>query len=164
MRLLFAAMALAGAAAVSTACGGDDNASSTTTRAAATGSATPSGNAVDVNVQEWSINPSVNSVKAGSITFNVQNIGPKEEHEFVVLKTDLAFDQLPRLADGAVDESAAVLTSPGEIEGMGAGEHKSGTLDLLPGKYLFICNLIDQGEGQVHVHFREGMHTAFTAE
>lgn len=167
MRLLLVTIALAGAAVASAGCGGDDNASSTkspTASPSAAATATTSGNAVEVSVQEWSINPAVSSVKAGPVTFNVQNIGPKEEHEFVIIKTDLAPDQLPKLADGSVEESAAVLSSPGELEGMGAGEHKSGTFDLTPGKYMFICNLIDQGEGKVQVHFTEGMHTAFTVE
>lgn len=167
MKFLATILALGAIGAV-IACSSDDNSGSTPTKATATttpaASSVATTNAVDVSVQEWSIIPSVDSAKAGPVTFNVQNIGPKEEHEFVVLKTDLAADALPKLADGSVDEQGAGISSPGEIEGMGAGEHKSATFNLQPGKYMFICNLIDQGDGGVEVHFKEGMFASFTVQ
>jgi len=153
------------------ACSSSDNSSSgsptnlvAATSAPAASSATASGNTVDVGIQEWSINPNVHTTKAGSVTFNVRNTGPKEEHEFVILKTDLAPADLPRLDNGSVDEKGAGLTSPGEVEGMAVGDQKTATFDLAPGKYIFICNLIDQGEGGVQIHYKEGMYTEFTVQ
>ena len=40
----------------------------------------------------------------------------------------------------------------------------SATFELTPGKYLFICNLIDHGTTGVQVHYKEGMVAAFTVE
>jgi uncharacterized cupredoxin-like copper-binding protein len=174
MRFLLTGIAVA-AMAVLGACSGDDNASntptakpSTTATAAATASASPvssaTGNTVNVTIQEWSINPEVNTTPAGTTTFKVKNIGPEEEHEFVVLKTDFTKADLPKLDDGSVDEEAAGITSPGEIEGISPNAETSAKFDLTPGKYLFICNLIDHGATGVQVHFKEGMVTAFTVQ
>jgi uncharacterized cupredoxin-like copper-binding protein len=178
MRFLVAALAMISIGALA-ACGGDDNATSTPTvrasasttaaasaTAASSGAPTsvPAGNQVAVTVQEWSINPATHTVSAGPTTFNVKNIGPQEEHEFVILKTDFSAADIPKLADGSVDEEAAGITSPGELEGIPPGEQKSISFDLEPGKYLFICNLIDHGADGVQVHYKEGMVTAFTVQ
>ncbi len=95
--------------------------------AAATGA-----KAVDVALQERSVNPSVLTVGGGVVTFNVKNTGPQYKHEFVVLKTDLAATALPKKADGTVDEEGAGITSPGEIADLAIGEQKSTPIDLTP--------------------------------
>src|SRR5437667_10265645 len=95
MKILFATIAFVMVGA-SASCSSDDNSPSnspTKTAAATTRTATTSasgGNTVTVKLQEWSINPDVNSVNAGPVTFNVKNIRPAQKHEFVILKTDLA--------------------------------------------------------------------------
>ncbi len=158
MTFLLSILALVVVGAV-VSCGGDDNTASTTpTKAAiastttaatvaATGTPTPAasgGDTVDVALQEWSINPSVLTIGAGAVTFNVNNSGPLYKHEFVVLKTDLAAAALPKKADGSVDEEGAGVESPGEIADLAIGGQESATIDVTPGKYLFICNLVDQ--------------------
>lgn len=169
MKFVMGILVLVSIAAV-VACSGDDNTTSTTPTKASANATTPAAStvagtdAIDVSLQEWSINPSVNTAKAGSVTFNIRNIGPKEEHEFVILKTDLDHAALPKLTDGSVDEKGPGITFPGEIEGIGAGAQSSGTFNLTPGKYIFICNLVDQGEEGVQVHFRNGMFTSFTVQ
>ncbi|MEO8458069.1 MAG: hypothetical protein ABI559_09675 [Chloroflexota bacterium] len=135
---------------------------SATTPATSASSAT--GTTVDVKVQEWSINPTVKTATAGEITFNVKNIGPSQKHEFVVLQTDLTAAQLPKKADGTVDEEGAGITSPGEIADIAVGGSDSKTLTLTPGHYLFICNLIDDNAGTQELHYTEGMHTDFTVQ
>jgi len=161
MRILLAIAAL-GLTVALVACSSSDNGSSgsTTKAASITSPAASAGNTVDVVIKEWSINPSVLTAKAGTITFNVNNTGPKEEHEFVVLKTDLAPADLPKLDNGSVDEEGAGITSPGEIEGIAPGDQKTATFDLTPGKYILICNIIEGNE----VHFQEGMYREFTVQ
>jgi len=75
------------------------------------------------------------------------------EHSFEVLKTDLPQDQLP------VDNASAKAKEDGkvgEIKSIAAGKSASVTVDLTPGKYVFICNVAG--------HYQLGMHTGFTVE
>jgi uncharacterized cupredoxin-like copper-binding protein len=116
---------------------------------------------VDVTLQEWAVVPSVTSVKAGSVTFNAKNAGPKEQHEMVVMKTDLGILDLPKGADGKVDEEGAGVKAIGEIEEFAVGATGSVTLDLAAGKYVLICNVVDSDGTS---HYGKGMTTAFTVE
>ena len=99
------------------ACGGDDEKTSTTTATTrATGGA--SGGAaqqINVTVQEFSVIPEKTSTKAGKITFNVENKGPTQAHEFPVFKTDLGVDELPTQSDGSLDEEDPALAMIDEI-------------------------------------------------
>ena len=145
------------------ACGDDDEGDGIdgTTRPTATGTtAGGEGTDVDVTVQEFSVNPKTDSAEAGEVTFNVENIGPDDVHEFVVLKTDLDPDALPTVADGSVDEAGEEVI--GEIEDIPVGETQSLTVDLDPGSYVLICNIYDEAEQEAH--YQEGMRAAFTVE
>ena len=113
----------------------------------------PSAPVINVTENEWQISLDRTTVNAGKVTFAIKNDG-KNEHEFVILKTDTAADQLP-VTDGKVVEDQAG-TSPGEVENIAKGVTKSKTFDLEPGQYVFICNV----EG----HYIQGMHAAFTVE
>jgi uncharacterized cupredoxin-like copper-binding protein len=128
---------------------------------AAATSAPPSPTTVDVTLQEWAVLPATSTIKAGSVTFNVKNIGPAEEHEFVILKTDLDALSLPTAAGGKVDEAGTGVEAIGEIEEFASGENKTATFDLAPGKYVFICNIVD-ADG--NVHYAKGMAAAVTVE
>lgn len=116
---------------------------------------------VDVTLQEWAVVPASTTLKAGQITFNVKNAGPKEEHEMVVIKTDLGPLDLPKGPDGKVDESGAGLEAIGEVEEVAVGGTGTVTLDLAPGKYLFICNIVD-ADGTAH--YGKGMTTAVNVQ
>lgn len=50
-----------------------------------------------------------------------------------------------------------------ECEGIGAFE-KELTLDLEPGTYVLLCNLVEEETGEVESHLAEGMHATFTVE
>ncbi len=124
---------------------------------------TAGGGTVAVALQEWAVQPAQPSVSAGKVTFNVKNAGPDDPHELVVIKTDLAPDQLPTDADGKVDEEGAGIEFIGEIEEFDPGQSKSATFDLTPGKYVFICNIVETGtDGDKEVHYRLGMRAPFT--
>jgi uncharacterized cupredoxin-like copper-binding protein len=113
-------------------------------------------------LEEWKITVSPSSGAAGEVTFTIDNIGEKD-HEFVVVKTDLAPDKLPTVADGAeagtVDEEGAGMDAIGEKEDILAGtDNNVLTLTLTAGKYVIFCNVHDEDL----VHYQKGMHTAFT--
>jgi uncharacterized cupredoxin-like copper-binding protein len=106
----------------------------------------------DVDANTMLLTPSPATAPAGEVTFEVTNSGT-QEHEFVVIQSDLALDDLP--FDDAADEVIEdELTVVDEIEGVMPGETKTLTVTLAEGTYALICNL----EG----HFRMGMRSAFT--
>lgn len=114
----------------------------------------PSGpTAVAVQLAEWSVAPSVAKVPAGSAIFTVTN-GGTQEHEMLVVRSDLAADALP-VTDGAIEESA--IESLGEVPETAVGA--TGTLrldDLKAGHYILLCNIPG--------HYEQGMHADFTVE
>ena len=112
----------------------------------------PSGSQVVAELTDYKITVNVPSVKAGKIKIGVRNLAAME-HSFEVIKSDLPPDKLP--VDGAsakANEDGKV----GEIKSIPAGKSASVTVDLQPGKYVFICNIAG--------HYQLGMHTGFTVE
>ncbi len=109
------------------------------------------------------ITPSTNSVTAGDITFVAKNNGTID-HELVVIKTDLPFDQIP-IVDGG-DPPAPVTTGADKIDeannigetgdpNLKPGETRSFTIKgLAPGHYVLVCNIAK--------HYGLGMRAAFT--
>jgi uncharacterized cupredoxin-like copper-binding protein len=112
----------------------------------------PAGSQVVAEMADYKITVNVPSVKAGSIKIGVRNLGTME-HSFEVIKTDLAADQLP--VDGA-SAKAKEDGKVGEIKSIPAGKSASVTIDLVPGKYVFICNVAG--------HYQLGMRTGFTVD
>ena len=112
----------------------------------------PSGSQVVAELADSKITVNIPSVKAGSIKIGVRNLGTMQ-HSFEVLKTDLAPDNLP------IDGAAAKAKEDGKVGGIPsipAGKSAAVTLDLTPGKYVFICNVAG--------HYQLGMRTGFTVE
>ncbi len=112
----------------------------------------PSDSQVVAELADYKITVNVANVKAGKIKIGVRNVATME-HSFQVLKTDLAPDKLP--VDGG-SAKAKEDGKVGEIKSIAAGKSASVTLDLTPGKYVFICNVAG--------HYQLGMHTGFTVE
>lgn len=163
-RFTFTIIALALAAGLLAACGGDDDDDDATAEPTPTATATatqPSGGgasgdgaagAIAVGLTEWAVQPGAESVGAGSVTFAVSNDGAVP-HEFLVIRTDLAPDALPKNG-GAVDEGA--LDVVGKSEELLGGESEDVTAELTPGSYVLICNISG--------HYDLGMRIAFTVE
>lgn len=118
----------------------------------ATAESAPSDSQVIAELADNKITVNVPSVKAGKTKIGVRNVGTME-HSFEVLKTDIAQDKLP--VDGA-SAKAPEDGKVGEIKSIPAGKSSAVTVDLVPGKYVFICNIPS--------HYQLGMHTGFTVE
>jgi uncharacterized cupredoxin-like copper-binding protein len=148
---------LALAALVATAC-----TPAATSPAAPTAEATESmaAGVVNVTLQEFSVIPDADSAPAGDVTFHVTNEGPEDAHEFVVIRTDLAPEELPTVEDGSVDEEGEGVTVVDEIEDIPVGESQDLQVSLDAGAYVLICNIVEEDEA----HYAMGMRTAFTVE
>ena len=96
------------------------------------------------------------------MTWSVTNKGPDDRHELVVIKTDLAPDALPTKPDGSVDEEGNGIDIIGEIPEFPPGQTKATTQNVLAGRYVLICNVVEVNNGQTESHYQEGMRTAFT--
>lgn len=122
---------------------------------------------VKVALQEWAVIPEVQTIKAGETYFLADNVGPDDAHELVVIRTDLAPDELP-VEDGLVPEDGleredefAIIAW---IEPFSPGSQASMVLHLEPGNYILICNIAEVEGGQLESHYQEGMFAAFTVE
>jgi uncharacterized cupredoxin-like copper-binding protein len=119
-------------------------------QATATAKPTPGSSTVAVTLTEFAVALDHASAATGPITFKVTNAG-SIEHEFVVLKTDLAPSALP--GGSKVPEDATGITIVDEVEGMAPGAKADLKVTLQPGHYVLLCNI----EG----HNMGGMHAAF---
>ena len=122
------------------------------------------GGTVEVTLQEFAIAAAPTSIGAGEVTFEATNDGPADPHELVVFRTDLAPDALPTGDDGGVDEEGEGVELIDEIEEFPVGETQSMTVDLEAGSYVFICNIVEEEDGELESHYQEGMRLAFTVE
>lgn len=161
MRPVHRALPLRAAVLVSTlaiaaaACGSDGGGGGSPSAAAG-------GSTVAVTLQEWAVVPAVTSTAPGSVAFEVMNEGPADPHELVIFRTDLGHRDLPTRDDGGVDEEGEGVELIGEIEEFPAGETASGTFDLPAGSYVFICNLVEEEDGELESHYQLGMSVEFT--
>jgi uncharacterized cupredoxin-like copper-binding protein len=148
-------------AVVAAGCGTGNGTTPPATEAAPTGGG-GGGTDVAVTLQEWAVVPDTSSVPSGDVTFDVTNSGPEDEHEFVIIRTDLAPGDLPTDETGAVDESGAGIEVVDEVEEIPVGGTEELTVNLEPGTYVLICNIYSADENEAH--YQMGMRTAFTVE
>lgn len=129
-----------------------------------TGCAASPSKDIKATLEEWKMTLSPSTGAAGEVTFTIDNIGEKD-HEFVIVKTDLAPDKLPTIAEGdeagTVDEEGAGIEAVDELEDILAGtDNNELKVTLAAGNYVIFCNVHDEDL----VHYQKGMHTAFTVE
>lgn len=139
MRLV-AGLALLGSLAVS--CGNGTGSSD--------GASGADSGGVSATVKDFEIALSSATADNGDVSFSIENEGPST-HEFVVVKSDAAPDQLP-VENGSVSEDGIDLI--GEAEDIPPSTTTDLTLDLQPGSYIIMCNIAG--------HYEQGMHTGFT--
>jgi len=82
---------------------------------------------------------SFDKLKAGPVTFVVTNVSTVEDHELLLLKTDMTPDQFP------VDESGTRLDEEklqgiNELGDLTKGETSTHHVTLTPGRYVMFCN------------------------
>ena len=109
-------------------------------------------NAVTGSVKEWEVDIDAVGATAGDVTFTMTNSGTIQ-HEFLVVKTDIADGKIPLGADNRFSEEGEGLAVIDEIPEWNIKETKTLTVKLDPGNYQLLCNI----EG----HYANGMHTAF---
>jgi uncharacterized cupredoxin-like copper-binding protein len=144
------------------ACGSGTGSATSSIAPSAVASAANAGTTVSVQLQEWAVVPDTATVPAGTVTFSVNNVGPENVHEFVVLKTDSGAGALPVESTGAVSEEGAGITAMGEVEDVPVGEARQLTVDLSTGKYVLLCNIYEDADKVSH--YTMGMRTDFAVE
>lgn len=120
---------------------------------------------VGVTLAEGSLKPERATVRSGRVTFATANRGVTE-HELLVVRTDLAPDDLPMGLEGpavklAGDVVLGVPHSHGSHEAKRAatrhvqpGGSRRETVVLEPGKYVLLCSLPG--------HYESGQRAALT--
>lgn len=115
---------------------------------------------VNVTLREWGILSDVEEVGAGRIYFFVENVGPDDPHEFLVIRIgDAEIGDIP-VVEGRVPEDEIDFVD--EIEPFTAGSTASIVIDLSPGRYLLLCNIAEIEDGELESHYELGMRTRFT--
>lgn len=117
-------------------------------------------NTVHVMLQEWRIVTDKNTIPAGPTRISVQNRG-QEMHEIVLLKSDAPFDKIPLHPEGGIDEdNAGHLVD--ELEDLAPRSKKDMMVNLKPGNYILLCNMVEMEEGEKEQHYAMGMHAPLT--
>jgi uncharacterized cupredoxin-like copper-binding protein len=113
---------------------------------------------VQAGQAEYSVTSDPGGVPSGSIQVNVTNHGAIA-HEFVIMQTDnppnaLLYDDTVQKAVEDAPGQQDVGEVGGELPFILPGQSDSGTFDLAPGRYVFLCNIPG--------HYKAGMYTSFT--
>jgi uncharacterized cupredoxin-like copper-binding protein/heme/copper-type cytochrome/quinol oxidase subunit 4 len=121
-----------------------------------TAAATQAAAAATVTVAEntFSLNPSPDSMQAGTITFHVVNQATDIAHQLTVIRTDLAAAKLP--VNSQDDPLLNQLDVVGQTADIAPGQSADLTLNLSAGHYVLICAL--------HGHYHAGMYADFTVQ
>jgi uncharacterized cupredoxin-like copper-binding protein len=119
---------------------------------------TPVSLQVNAGQAEYSVTSDPTGVATGSVQFNVTNRGAIA-HEFVIMQTDnppnaLLYDDTTQKAVEDAPGQQDVGEVGGELPFILPGQTESGTFDLAPGRYVFLCNIPS--------HYKLGMYTSFT--
>ncbi|MDH5228723.1 MAG: cupredoxin domain-containing protein [Gammaproteobacteria bacterium] len=117
---------------------------------------------VNVLLQEWRLVTDVSTVKAGPVTLSIQNRG-REPHEFVLMRTDQPYNRLPLKSAGGIDEDKAGSVIS-EVEDIGPKDKRIMKVNLAPGTYALICNMVEMEEGQLEQHYSMGMHASLVVK
>jgi uncharacterized cupredoxin-like copper-binding protein len=108
--------------------------------------------APSISLAEWKVVVS-GTIKAGKTKLTIDNDGVGA-HEFLVFKSDRDASAYPLDKAGDIIEDGAGVALLSDGENIDPGGTQTRTVDLAPGKYLFVCNIAG--------HFRQGMFTAVT--
>lgn len=127
---------------------------------------------VAVALGEWSLTVTPNIVPSGVVEFTAANGGPADPHEMVIFRTDLSIQELLAIAEAnplergfLPEEGVPGVEFVAEIEEFDVGQASSGEWLLTVGRYVLLCNIVDEDEvgedGHAEAHFLEGMWAEF---
>ena len=105
---------------------------------------------ITVDMKEYNITVTPSSIKAGTIKFGVRNIGTME-HEFDLIKTDLAPDKLPVDTGQAKAKEDGLVRQEKSIQPNKVG---TTTVVLAAGHYLIICNVAGHYQLQMRAELK----------
>lgn len=88
-------------------------------------------------------------MKAGTSDLTITNSGTLP-HELLVFKSDREPSAYPVDTAGDIKETGAGVSLVSDGENIDPGGSQTRTVDLSPGKYLFVCNIPG--------HFKQGMY------
>jgi len=111
-------------------------------------SASPSGGE-SASLSEWEV-ITAGAHKAGKTTFTISNHGALP-HELLVFKSPRDPAAYPTDAAGIIIEKGAGVDLVSDGDNIDPGGSQVREIDLVPGKYLFVCNIPG--------HFRQGMYS-----
>jgi uncharacterized cupredoxin-like copper-binding protein len=135
------ALALLGAGTLLAACGGSDDPQAVTVR---------------VELGNWYVEPSQETVPAGRVTFRAVHVDDHGAHDGHGAEGGLLHELTVarRLDDGSFE----VVDRVTDIE---AGESRELTITLAPGEYELQCNLVEETRDGVVAHYEQGMRAPF---
>jgi hypothetical protein len=122
---------------------------------------TNGGGQLRVTLDEWSITLDKTSLPEGPIEFTIKNDG-QEQHEFVILRTDIAPDELPTNDDGSADLDAPDVDELHTVDELDDGDETGRTYTLDAGNYVFIDNTVEDKDGEKTSYYDQGMRVGFT--
>lgn len=122
---------------------------------------TSGGGQLNVTLDEWKITLDKTSLPEGPIEFTIKNDGEKQ-HEFIILRTDIAPGELPTNDDGSADVNAPDVDELHTVEEIDDGDETGRTYTLDAGKYVFIDNTVEEENGAKVSHYDQGMRVGFT--
>ncbi|MBC7477245.1 MAG: hypothetical protein H7317_04015 [Pseudorhodobacter sp.] len=109
----------------------------------------------DMKMAMLGVKADVDTVPAGTVTFQVTNASKDIVHEMILSPLSADGKPLPYVKNELrVDEDAAGHL--GEVSELDPGKTGALTVDLTPGKYILFCN--------IPAHFMNGMWTVITVE
>jgi uncharacterized cupredoxin-like copper-binding protein len=114
-------------------------------------------NEVHLHESEYAIEGETDEIPspaAGEVVFEIHNDG-ELEHDFLVIKTDLAEGELP-LSGEQVDVNATGVEVIDQLTAIPPEEAQVLSVDLEAGNYVLICNIVG--------HYELGMHTTLTVQ
>jgi len=100
--------------------------------------APPEAATVAVTLEEFTVTTDA-EFNAGVVTFSATNMG-SFPHEFGIA-VGASYDDLPKLANGAIDEEALGADFLGKTDAVPAGETASIDFDLAADDYVLFCNI-----------------------
>ena len=103
-----------------------------------------------VELDEWDLTVSAETVPAGPVTLDQANTG-ELEHELLIVRTDLAADDLPMGLEGVSPATAGKVvygtahshhtSTKARGRHLQPGESKREQIRLSPGRYVLLCSI-----------------------